>query len=63
MPKYKNKIKCKTCGDIIESKYRHDYKKCKCGLVAVDGGEDYCRRSFPSGNPDDWFEEIVEEME
>ena len=39
-----NKIKCKKCGDIIESKHRHDFKICKCGAVAVDGGHDYPRR-------------------
>lgn len=33
-----NKIKCNYCGDIIESKYIHDFKYCKCGCVAVDGG-------------------------
>lgn len=39
-----NKIKCKKCGDIIESKTVHDFKFCKCGSVAVDGGKDYLRR-------------------
>ena len=39
-----NKIKCKKCGDIIESTHRHDFKICKCGAVAVDGGHDYLRR-------------------
>ena len=39
-----NKIKCKKCGDTIESTYRHDFKFCKCGAVAVDGGKDYLRR-------------------
>ena len=32
-----NRIKCKKCGDIIESKNTNDYKKCSCGAVAVDG--------------------------
>lgn len=40
-----NKIKCKKCGDIIESTYRHDFKFCKCGAVAVDGGNDYLKES------------------
>jgi tRNA(Ile2) C34 agmatinyltransferase TiaS len=39
-----NKAKCKLCGDIIESKYRWDFKYCKCGAIAVDGGHDYLRR-------------------
>ena len=33
-----NKIKCKKCGDIIESISTNDYKRCSCGAVAVDGG-------------------------
>ena len=37
------KIKCKICGDIIESTFRHDFKECKCGACFVDGGNDYFR--------------------
>ena len=48
-----NKIKCKKCGYVIESTHRHDFKLCKCGAVAVDGGKDYLRRS---GNLEDWEE-------
>ncbi len=54
-----NKIKCKKCGDIIESKYRHDFKFCKCQTVAVDGGKDYLRRL---GNLDD-YEELSESVD
>ena len=54
-----NKIKCKKCGDIIESTHRHDFKFCKCGAVAVDGGKDYLRRL---GNEDD-YEELFEAIE
>ena len=39
-----NKIKCKKCGDIIESKSTNDYKRCSCGAVTVDGGKDYLKR-------------------
>ena len=39
-----NKIQCKHCGDIIESKTTHDFKMCSCGKVGVDGGPDYLRR-------------------
>ena len=42
----KNAIQCKLCGDIIESKYRHDYVICSCGACSVDGGLDYLRRGF-----------------
>jgi len=58
-----NKIRCKKCGDVIESLHRHDFKFCKCGAVAVDGGKDYLRRL---GNKEDWedlSEHINEEDE
>ena len=45
MPKIiRNAIRCKKCGDIIESKTVHDFKFCSCGSCAVDGGHDYLRR-------------------
>lgn len=47
----KNAIRCKHCGDIIESTYRHDFKFCSCHHCAVDGGLDYLRRD---GCPVDW---------
>ena len=49
-----NKIKCKKCGDVIESKSVHDFKFCRCGAVAVDGGHDYLRRC---GKREDWVEQ------
>jgi len=54
-----NKIKCKKCEDIIESKYRHDFVSCKCGLVFADGGKDYLRRGF---NEVEDYEELSETM-
>lgn len=41
---YINAAVCKKCGDYIRSKNRHDFKYCKCGAVAVDGGSWYARR-------------------
>lgn len=52
-----NKARCKKCGDVIESKYRHDFQWCKCGAIFVDGGKVYLRRG---GDPND-FEELSEE--
>lgn len=49
----RNAIRCKKCGDIIESKTVHDFKVCSCGACAVDGGHDYLRRC---GNLEDWEE-------
>ena len=39
-----NKIKCKKCGNIIESKSTNDYKRCSCRTVAIDGGKDYLKK-------------------
>lgn len=50
----KNAVQCKKCGDIIESKHTHDYVTCKCGNVSVDGGKDYCKRSFKEW--DSWID-------
>jgi hypothetical protein len=49
----RNSIQCKFCDDVIESKHRHDFKTCKCGMVSVDGGHDYLRRC---GDYGDWIE-------
>jgi formylmethanofuran dehydrogenase subunit C len=40
----RNIARCMLCGDIIESKYRHDWQSCSCGEIFVDGGLDYLRR-------------------
>jgi hypothetical protein len=50
----RNIAKCRKCGDVIESKHRHDMVWCKCGAIAVDGGRDYIKRT---GDPGD-FEEV-----
>lgn len=39
----RNRARCKLCESIIESYHRHDYVTCKCGEIAVDGGNDYWR--------------------
>ncbi len=52
-------LKCKKCGDIIQSKHRHDMVWCKCHSIAIDGGDDYFRWA---GNKDD-IEVYVPESE
>jgi hypothetical protein len=47
------KIKCTHCKDIIESKYTHDFKRCGCGKIAIDGGDDYTRIIF--SEPEDYI--------
>ena len=52
------KVKCLRCGDVIQSKHRHDFVSCKCGGIFVDGGSDYLRM----GKADDEVKyEILEE--
>ena len=40
-----NQMRCEICGEFIESTYRHDYRKCACGNIGVDGGHDYARQT------------------
>lgn len=47
----KNIIRCKVCGEILESKFGHDFVPCKCFRdsngtkgCACDGGTNYLRR-------------------
>lgn len=48
----KNTIRCNHCGDVIESKFRHDFVTCSCGCCSVDGGHDYMRRLFKNSQDD-----------
>ncbi len=41
----RNSVKCLVCNEEIESVHRYDFKFCKCGNIAVDGGKDYLKRS------------------
>ena len=58
-----NRIRCKRCGEILESVNRHDFVACQCFLksggtegVANDGGTEYLRRV---GSPED-YEDLSE---
>lgn len=42
----RNAAKCLDCGDVVESKSRHDFRSCRCGNIFVDGGLSYIRRGF-----------------
>ena len=37
-----NAVKCLDCGEILHSKYNHDYQRCECGSF-TDGGTSYQR--------------------
>ena len=53
-----NRIKCKNCGDVIESRSRHDFVSCSCGKCFVDGGHDYARRGYDGEKPEDIYEDL-----
>ena len=40
----RNCIRCKKCGDIIESTNINDKKTCSCGTVSISGGHEYLSR-------------------
>ena len=40
-----NQMRCEVCGEFVESTHRHDYRKCSCGNIGVDGGHDYARQT------------------
>lgn len=42
----RSRAKCNHCGDVIESKHRHDFVGCSCGTIFLDGGTDYVRYGF-----------------
>lgn len=52
-----NKIRCKFCGDVIESRSVHDFVQCRCGKCSTDGGQEYAMRSFITENPEDTYED------
>lgn len=39
----RNAAQCNACGDVIESKHRHDFVSCSCRAIFIDGGLDYVR--------------------
>lgn len=36
---------CKKCNTFIASLHTHDFRLCKCGSIAVDGGKEYLKRT------------------
>ncbi len=45
----RNAARCHRCGDTIESKHGHDFVRCSCGGLFVDGGLGYARRGWSDG--------------
>lgn len=44
-----NSVRCKKCDSVIVSRFTHDFQRCDCGLIAVDGGNDYQKVVYPPG--------------
>lgn len=59
----KNRAKCLICGDVIESKYTHDFQTCSCGNLSVDGGADYCRITAKQIEKYEGLPSIIEDSE
>lgn len=45
-------IHCSKCNDIIYSRARHDFHSCMCGSISIDGGRDYTKIAWNSGEVD-----------
>lgn len=59
-----NKIQCKHCGEIIESKTIHSFVTCKCGVCSVDGGYYHLSSSSIKSPEEDFIElSVVEEID
>jgi len=43
-------LRCLRCKDIVWSRHRHDFRSCKCGACAVDGGRDYLKITYADRN-------------
>ena len=41
----RNRARCLSCGDILESRSVHDFVTCSCGNLSVDGGHEYLKRN------------------
>lgn len=54
----RNRVRCKRCGEIIESVNYWDINFCRCGRVAVEGGKRYLGRIAIFSNED--YEELSE---
>lgn len=53
-----NAIGCRLCNDIVISRYRHDFRVCRCGQCFCDGGDVYQRIGAEDFNNVILFEDI-----
>lgn len=55
----RNAAQCRLCNDVVESTHRHDWRKCSCGNMYVDGGLDYLRLGYMTQDSVDSLAEWV----
>ena len=56
------KVKCLTCGAVIQSTYRHDFVRCSCPMdsdtsIFIDGGSAYTRMGYGSLAKYEWIKD------
>lgn len=59
----KNKAQCMLCKTIVESKHVHDFVRCACGEIFVDGGNDYWRAGAKDFKNFHRIDEPIEEVQ
>lgn len=45
-------IKCPSCGDIVYSRARHDFRSCSCSEISIDGGFNYTKICYKKVFPE-----------
>ena len=51
----RNAARCLECGDLLESRSKHDFVQCTCGNLFVDGGLDYLRGGVRNSDLVEWL--------
>jgi len=53
---WNNAAICHECDNYVRSCNRHDFRRCSCGNLAVDGGSMYAKRM---GKPGSYTNDII----
>ena len=56
-----NRIRCKFCGEVVESMSVHHFVQCRCGKCFTDGGHEYIRRGADADDgqsPEEIYEDL-----
>lgn len=60
---WSNAVRCRQCAEVVRSRNRHDFRRCGCGAVAVDGGSWYAKRSVREDAGYDEMTEMFDDLE